>query len=273
MNVYKTNEVRNVVFLGHGSAGKTTLTEAVGLLTKVIDRMGNVSQGSTLSDFDKEEQKRGFSLSASLLQTEWNGIKINVIDTPGYFDFVGEAEEGLSAADAAVIVVSGKSGVEPGTKKAWELCEKMQKPRMIFVTEMDLPDANYFKVLEELKMAFGRAIAPIAVPVREDGKLIGYVNAVKNVARRYTDVGMREDRPAIPDSVKDIVSKTRGALMEAVAETSEELMERYFNGEEFTDTEILEALKENVAVDFLSSVHLFYDLKMQKVIFYFSHWN
>ena len=140
MKVYKTEDIRNVVLLGPGSCGKTTVFEAMALLGGLVSRMGTVTQGNTVSDFDKEEQKRGFSLSAATLPLEWNDKKINVIDTPGYFDFVGEAEEGLAAADAAIIVVSGKDGVQTGTVKAWELCEKYQLPRMIFVTEMDLGD-------------------------------------------------------------------------------------------------------------------------------------
>ena len=125
MNVYKTSDIRNVVFLGHGGAGKTTLAEAVAYATGVITRKGRVEDGNTISDYDKEEINRQFSISASVIPIEWNGLKINILDAPGYFDFVGQMEDAMSVADAAVIVVNGKAGVEVGTIKAWEICEKM----------------------------------------------------------------------------------------------------------------------------------------------------
>src|SRR5699024_2307120 len=138
MDVYRTDRIRNVVLLGHGGAGKTTLVEAMAYLSGMTSRLGKVSDGNTVSDFDKEEIKRQFSISTSVVPIQWNDMKINILDTPGFFDFVGEAEEAAAAADAAVIVVSGKSGVQVGTQKAWDLCEKYKLPRMIFVTEMDI---------------------------------------------------------------------------------------------------------------------------------------
>ena len=137
MKVYRTDEIRNVVLLGHGGSGKTSLVEAMAYVSGATNRMGKVADKNTISDFDKEEQKRGFSLSTTLTPIEWEKAKINVLDTPGYFDFVGEVEEAVSAADAAVIVVSGKAGVEVGTEKAWALCDKYNLPRMVSVTEMD----------------------------------------------------------------------------------------------------------------------------------------
>ena len=257
MNVYKTEDIRNVVLLGHGSCGKTTLAEAMAFLGGLVSRMGTVGQGNTISDFDKEEQKRGFSMSAAVLPIEWNHTKINVIDTPGYFDFVGEAEEGASAADAAIIVVSGKDGVQTGTIKAWELCEKYNLPRMFFVTEMDLAEAKFDRVAEELKEKFGASVAPLCVPIREGEKLIGYVNVVKNVARKYLDAGKREDMP-IPASLQDSVKAAHYSLMEAVAETDEGLMERFFEteGEDFTEEEVLNALHVGVASAGLVPVYM-----------------
>ena len=134
MNVYETEKIRNVVVLGHGGAGKTTMVEAMAFVSGITARMGKVADGNTISDFDKEEIKRQFSISTSVVPIEWEGIKINVLDTPGYFDFVGEVEEAVSAADEAIIVVNGKAGVEVGTKKAWEICEKHELPRLFFVT-------------------------------------------------------------------------------------------------------------------------------------------
>ena len=150
MDVYRTDRIRNVVLLGHGGAGKTTLVEAMAYLSGMTSRLGKVSDGNTVSDFDKEEIKRQFSISTSVVPIQWNDMKINILDTPGFFDFVGEAEEAAAAADAAVIVVSGKSGVQVGTQKAWDLCEKYKLPRMIFVTEMDIDNVSYRKVVEDL---------------------------------------------------------------------------------------------------------------------------
>ena len=138
MNVYTTDKIRNVVLLGHGGAGKTSLVEAMAYLSGITNRMGKISDGNTISDYDKEETKRLFSINTSVVPIIWDDVKINILDTPGYFDFVGEVEEAVSAADAAIIVVSGKNGIEVGTKKAWEICEKYKLPRMVFVTDMDI---------------------------------------------------------------------------------------------------------------------------------------
>jgi len=245
MKVYRTDEIRNVVLLGHGGCGKTSLTEAMLYVTGQTTRMGKVDDGSTVSDFDKEEQKRGFSISTSLIPIEWEKAKINILDTPGYFDFVGEVEEAVSAADAAVIVVSGKAGVQVGTEKAWELCDKYNLPRMIYVTEMDVDDASFRQVVEDLTERYGKVIAPHYMPVRENEKLVGYINIIKNAGRRYTEIGKWEEAP-IPEYSQANLELLRQALMEAVAETSEEFMDRYFGGEEFSVEEIRAALRTEV---------------------------
>ena len=193
MEVFTTDRIRNVVLLGHGGAGKTSLVEAMAYLSGMTTRMGKISDGNTISDFDKEEQKRKFSLSTSLIPIEWEKAKINILDTPGYFDFVGEVEEAVSAADAAVIVVSGKAGVQVGTEKAWELCDKYNLPRMIYVTEMDVDDASFRQVVADLTERYGKKIAPHFQPIRENEKLVGYVNVIKNAGRRYTGLGQREE--------------------------------------------------------------------------------
>lgn len=245
MKVYRTDEIRNVVLLGHGGCGKTSLAEAMAYVSGAVNRMGKVTDGNTISDFDKEEQKREFSISTALIPIEWEKAKINVLDTPGYFDFVGEVEEAVSAADAAVIVVSGKAGVEVGTEKAWELCDKYSLPRMIYVTEMDVDDASFRQVVEDLTEKYGKVIAPHFSPIREDEKLTGYVNIIKNAGRRYTGIGKREECD-IPDYCKEYVESYREKLLEAVAETSEEFMERYFAGEEFSVEEIRAAMRTEV---------------------------
>ena len=245
MKVYRTDEIRNVVLLGHGGSGKTSLVEAMAYVSGATNRMGKVADKNTISDFDKEEQKRGFSLSTTLTPIEWEKAKINVLDTPGYFDFVGEVEEAVSAADAAVIVVSGKAGVEVGTEKAWALCDKYNLPRMVYVTEMDVDDASFRQVVQDLTDRYGKVIAPHFQPIRENEKLVGYVNVIKNAARRYTGVGQREECE-IPEYCKPNLEIYRDKLLEAVAETSEAFMERYFDGDEFSVEEIRSAMRTEV---------------------------
>ena len=245
MKVYRTDEIRNVVLLGHGGSGKTSLAEAMAYVSGATSRMGKIADGNTISDFDKEEQKREFSISTSLVPIEWEKAKINILDTPGYFDFVGEVEEAVSAADAAVIVVSGKAGVEVGTEKAWELCDKYKLPRMVYVTEMDVDDASFRQVVQDLTERYGKVIAPHFQPIRENEKLVGYVNVIKNAARRYTGIGQREECE-IPEYCKPNLEIYRDKLLEAVAETSEAFMERYFEGDEFSVEEIRSAMRTEV---------------------------
>ena len=246
MDVYKTDKIRNVALLGHGGAGKTTLTEAMAHMTGITSRMGNVTDGNTISDYDKEEIKRKFSISTSVVPVEWNKTKINVLDTPGFFDFVGEVEEAVGVADAAVIVVSAKDGVQVGVEKAWNRCEEKGLPRMIYLTEMDNADVNFGELIEKFQDLFGSKVVPFQVPIRDGGKFTGYADVVKQTAAAYEAKG-KEKAADMPGDVEGEVETFREALMELVAETSEEFMERYFGGDEFTDEEIAEAIAVNVA--------------------------
>ena len=245
MNVYTTDSIRNVVLLGHGGCGKTSLVEAMAYVSGLTGRLGKVSDGTTISDYDKEEIKRKFSINTSVVPLIWKDTKINLLDTPGYFDFVGEAEEAVAAADAAIIVVSGKAGVEVGTEKAWELCEKYKLPRMFFVSEMDVDHASFREVVEKLTELYGKKIAPFYQPMRENEKFVGYINVMKMAGRRFTGIGTREECE-IPEYSKANLDIYREAMMDAVAETSEEFMERYFAGDEFSVGEIRAAMKTNV---------------------------
>ncbi len=244
MNVYTTDKIRNVVLLGHGGCGKTSLVEAMAYLAGVTSRMGKVSDGNTISDYGKEEQKRQISISTSVVPIEWEGVKINLLDTPGFFDFVGEVEEAVSAADAAIIVVSGKAGVEVGTEKAWELCEKYKLPRFVFVTDMDIDNASFRQVVEDMTDTYGKKMAPFHLPIREDEKFVGYINVITEQAYRWQ--GKEVVECDMPEYSKPNLQICRDALLEAVAETSEEFMERYFNGDSFSEAEIRAALKNNV---------------------------
>jgi len=244
MNIYTTDKIRNVCLLGHGGSGKTSLAEAMAYLSGITSRLGKVSDGNTISDYSKEEQKRKFSISTSVIPIEWEGYKINILDTPGYFDFVGEVEEAMSAAGAAIIVVNGKAGVEVGTIKAWELCEKYKLPRIIYVSNMDVDNASFRQVVEDMTNLFGKKMAPFHLPIREDEKFVGYVNVISETANRW--VGKEVVPCEIPEYNKANLQICRDTLMEAVAETSEEFMERYFSGETFSEAEIRAALRTNV---------------------------
>lgn len=245
-HAYRTEKIRNVVLLGHGGAGKTTLLDAMAYVTGAVTRPGRVDDGTSISDFDKEEIRRHFSISTTVVPIKWEGIYINFLDTPGYFDFVGEVEEALSAADAAIIVINGKAGIEVGTQKAWEYCEKYNLPRIIFVTGMDDDNASFRQIVEDLEALYGKKIAPFHQPIRENEKFVGFINVVKMAGRRFIDEKGNYEDFDIPDYSYEYLEKYREFLLEAVAETSEEYMDRYFGGEEFTYDEISQALRNHV---------------------------
>lgn len=245
MNVYTTDKIRNVVLLGHGGCGKTSLAEALVYLSGLSNRMGTIDAGNTVSDYDKEEIKRKISIKTSVIPVPWEGYKVNILDTPGFHDFIGEAEEAVSVADAAIIVVSGKSGIEAGTKRAWELCEKKKLPRMVFVTNMDDDKASFREVVQNLQDMYGKRIAPFHLPIRENEQFVGYVNVIQQKAKRWNDKGT-VDKFDVPDYSQENLTICRDALLEAVAETSEEFMERFFDGDEFSEDEIRQALRVGV---------------------------
>ena len=244
MNIYTTDKIRNVVLLGHGGSGKTSLVEAMAYLSGITSRMGKVEDGNTVSDFGKEEQKRKISISTSVIPVEWEGYKINLLDTPGFFDFSGEVEEAISAAGAAIIVVNGKAGLEVGTQKAWDLCEKYKLPRMIYVSNMDVDNASFRQVVEDMTEMFGKKMAPFHLPIRENEKFVGYVNVITETGNRWQ--GKEVVECPVPEYNQANLQICRDTLMEAVAETSEEMMERYFGGETFSEAEIRAALRTNV---------------------------
>ena len=246
MKVFTTDKIRNVALLGHGGCGKTSLAEAIAFLSGKTSRMGSTDAGNTLSDYDKEEVKRKCSIKTSVIPIEWDDHKVNLLDTPGFHDFVGEAEEALSVADAAIIVISGKAGIEVGTIRAWEMCEKRKLPRICFVTDMDDDQASFREIVQELQEKYGKRIAPFHLPIRENGQFVGYVNVIQQKAKRWNDKGT-VDKFDVPDYSYENLNICRDALMEAVAETSEEFLERFFEGDEFSEDEIRQALRVGVS--------------------------
>lgn len=244
MNNYKMENIRNIAVMGHGKCGKTTLLEAMLFNAGAIDRMGTVLDGTTVCDYDPEEIKRQLSVSASFAPVEWKDTKLNMIDTPGFFDFVGEVKEGLRAADAALITLSGRSGVSVGTEQVFRFARTKGVPIVFFVNKIDDNRADYQRTLEEMKAKFGKAITPFVYPIREGDEFKGFVDIVDMTARRYEGQD-RVDIP-VPDGMADIVAPLRDMIMEAIAETDDALMNKYFNGEEFTFDEIKQAIRKGV---------------------------
>ncbi len=245
MKTYDTSKIMNFCLLGHGNSGKTSLAEAMLFTSGNIDRLGRTQEGTTVMDFTPEEIKRKFSISAGVAACEWNGVKFNIIDTPGYFDFVGEVQQALRVSDAAVIVLSGKSGLTVGAEKAWKYCEDMKIPRIIFINKVDDERVNYANVLQQLKDKYGKKIAPFQLPIREGDKITGFVNVVEREARKFD--GDRTVTAEMPDGLEDDLNELRDMINEAVAETSEELMDKFFAGEEFTLPEMYSALRTGVS--------------------------
>ncbi|MBQ7097885.1 MAG: elongation factor G [Clostridia bacterium] len=245
MKLYETSKIKNFCLLGHGNSGKTSLAEAILNTAGSIERMGKTQDGNTVMDFDPEEIKRKFSISAAVATCDWSGTKFNIIDTPGFFDFVGEVQQSIKVADAAIIVLSGKSGLTVGAEKAWKYADEAGIPKMIFINKVDDERVNYYGVLDQLREKYGKKIAPLQVPIREGEKITGFVNVVEGEARRY--MGDMTVTAPIPDGMEEDIAPVREMINEAVAESSEEMMERYFAGEAFTLAETYEALRAGVA--------------------------
>ncbi len=240
----KMEAIRNIAVMGHGKCGKTTMTEAMLYNAKMTDRFGKVADGNTVTDSDPEEIKRGFSISTAVAPLEWKDMKYNVIDTPGFFDFAGGVKEGLRAADSALIVMSGRSGVSVGTEQVFKYAKQKDVPVMFFVNKIDDDRADYQKTLEEMKAAFGKAVTPFVYPIKEGDEFKGFVDIVDMTARRYN--GIYREEMAVPEGMADVIAPLREMIMEAVADTDEELMVKYFEGEEFTVDEIKGAIRKGV---------------------------
>ncbi len=243
MKTYTAKTIRNVALIGHAGSGKTSLTEAAYYLTGQSDRLGRVADGNTVSDFDAEEVRRQVSISTSLVPLEWKNTKMNWLDTPGSFDFVGGVREGVRAAGSAVVVVSGKSGVTVGAEKAFAAAQKKRIATIFFINKMDRESADFYKVFEELKSKFGPMVCPLVVPHVVEHKIQCYINLLEYRAYSYAD-GKATEVP-MPD-MGHRLEGLRTAINEAVAETSEELMEKYFSGEEFTPDELIHGVASGV---------------------------
>ncbi|SHK23505.1 translation elongation factor 2 (EF-2/EF-G) [Clostridium cavendishii DSM 21758] len=247
MKEYSIKNLRNVGIIGHSDAGKTALTEALLYYTKAIDRLGSNADGTTTSDYDLEEKKRKISLLTSIAPLEWKNTKINIIDTPGYFDFIGEVIEGMRASDVAMIVVCAVAGVQVGTEKAWNYCNKIKLPRSFFINKLDRENSNYDKVLEDLKSKFGISVVPIQYPIGSEADFNGVINVISRKARIYNKKTNSMESCDIPNSLVDKINECKQMIMEAVAETDEVLLEKYFNEGELSDEEIYTGLIKGCA--------------------------
>ncbi len=242
---YSAQNIRNICLLGHSGNGKTTLVESFQLMTGAIDRLGRTADGNTICDTDSEEIKRQVSIYASIAPVEYNGTKINILDTPGNFDFAGEVQECLRVADAGIIVCDAKGGLSVGTERAWKYLNEHNLPRFIYISKTDEDNGDYNGAFDTLRDHFGKNIAPLVAPIwDENKKVVGIVDVVHK--RAYEVQNGKSVEIPIPENKLDVVAELYDALMESVAETSEEFMDKYFSGEEFTYSEVIQGLKAGV---------------------------
>jgi len=243
--MYTVNSIRNICLLGHSGSGKSALAESLLYITGAIDRMGKNADGNTVSDYDPEEIRRNISISTSVIPLEYHNVKINLLDTPGAFDFSGAVMEALRAADAAILVLSAKDGITVGFEKAWKYCEERNMPRFVFISKVDEDNSDYNATFEALREKYGNKIAPLVVPIWDAShKITGVIDVLNK--RAYESVGLKRAEIAVPDDKVSVVEEFHEALKEAVAETDEELMDRFFEGDEFTYAEMIKGLYTGV---------------------------
>ncbi|MDY3863337.1 MAG: elongation factor G [Eubacteriales bacterium] len=241
----ETKNIRNIALLGHGGSGKTSLAEAMLYLTGETDRLGNIPAGNTVCDYDPEEISRKISVSAAIAPMMWKDIKINVIDTPGYLDFAGEVVQALRVADSAIITVDGKAGIEVGTELAWDYVIGAGLPHAFFINKFDDNDARFGRVLDSLHDTFGKNVCPLTIPMVRGGEVVGAIDLIDQTAHVF-DANGRHSVEMIPEESREATEKYRDMLMEAVASTNEDLMMKYFEGEEITHMEAVNAVHEGI---------------------------
>ncbi len=245
MKDYTSEKIRNVCLMGHGGSGKTTLAEAIMFNTGVLDRFGKVADGTTTTDYDPEEIKRKISISTAMAPCEWKDCKINIIDTPGYFDFVGEVKQGIRVADSAVILTPAKGGLAVGAEKSWAYAKENNIPKIMLVSKMDEENANFFAVLDQMVDTFGKGVIAFQLPIMEGEKFTGFVDIINMAAKKFEKDKLVDT--AIPANLEDRIAEIKDALNEAVAETDEELMNKFFGGEEFTHEELQKGLRLGIS--------------------------
>ncbi len=242
MKSYKTEQLRNVGLFAHGGAGKTSLAEALLFNSGAITRLGRVEEGTTVSDYDDEEKKRRISVNLSLLPCEWRDCKVNVVDTPGYADFVGEVIEAFRVVDSATIVICAVNGVEVGTELAWHLAEERGLPKMAVISRIDRENADFARVVSQMKEKLGTGVVPIQLPIGSQDKFQGVIDLIRMKAY----LGAKGEEAPIPAELQDAAKEAREKVVEAAAETDDALIEKYLGGEELTNAEVIGGLKKAV---------------------------
>ena len=245
MATIETKRIRNVALLGHSGSGKTSLAEAMLYISGCTDRLGKIADGNTVCDYDAEEIARKFSLSGAVAPLTWKDIKVNVLDTPGYLDFVGEAYQMLRVADSALIVVDAKAGIQVGTELAWDAATEAGLPKSFFINKFDDNEARFAKVLDALHDKWGKKICPLTIPMVQDGEVKGAIDLVGMEAHVFDAAGHHSIH-TIPDESAEAAEKYRDMLLEAVASADEDLMEKYFGGEDISRMEIANGIHEGI---------------------------
>ena len=243
--MYTANSIRNIVLLGHSGSGKSALAESLLYMTGAIVRMGKNADGNTVSDYDPEEIRRNISISTAVIPLEYKNVKINLLDAPGGFDFSGAAIEALRAADAAILVCSAKDGITVGFEKAWKYCEERNMPRFIYISKVDEDNSDYNATFEALREKYGNKIAPVVVPIWDSSrKVTGIIDVVNK--RAYEMANLKRVEIEVPEGKDEVIEEFNYALMEAVAETDEELMDKFFAEEPFTYAEMIKGMHQGV---------------------------
>src|SRR6266550_4545199 len=246
MKVYRAEQIRNVALISHVGAGKTSLVDAALLDSGAVTRQGKVDEGSSISDYDPDELKRRISLNAKVLPVEWKNHKINIIDTPGYPDFVGEVKAGLRVADAALVVVTAEKGVEVGTELTWQYADERNLPRIVLVNKLDRENTSFDTALESLRQQFGVKIAPLQIPIGEQSGFRGVVDLVTQKGFTF-EGGNKVQEVAIPAELKENISSYREQLIESAVESDDAMMEKFLEGEELSDEEVLSVVKKGTS--------------------------
>ena len=243
--MYTANSIRNICLLGHSGSGKSALAESLLYMTGAIDRIGKNADGNTVCDYDPEEIRRNISISASVAPLDYKGCRINLIDAPGGFDFAGAAIEALRAADAAILVLSAKDGITVGFEKAWKYCEERNMPRFIYISKVDEDNSDYNATFEALREKYGNKIAPVVVPIWDaNRKVTGIIDVLNK--RAYEMQNLKRVEIEVPEGKEDVITEFNDALKESVAETSEEFMDKFFGGEDFTYAEMIKGMHKGV---------------------------
>ena len=243
--MYTANSIRNICLLGHSGSGKTALAESLLYMTGAIDRIGKNADGNTVCDYDPEEIRRNISLATAVVPLEYKGIKINLLDTPGAFDFSGAVVEALRAADAAILVCSAKDGITVGFEKAWKYCEERNMPRFVYISKVDEDNSDYNATFNALREKYGNKIAPVVVPIwNAERKVTGIIDVLNK--RAYEMQNLKRVEIDVPDGKEEVITEFNDALKESVAETSEEFMDKFFGGEDFTYAEMIKGMHKGV---------------------------